>query len=83
MFSTYSESFWHHRLEWFKAQAEEGLIGRIDWEKTRDGVIVCEDGFRAVTFSREDLVALGSATGMDFRVVEVDDSSLFLEIEVQ
>ncbi|NWF96078.1 MAG: class I SAM-dependent methyltransferase [Candidatus Thorarchaeota archaeon] len=83
LFSTYSEKFWQERLDWFKAQADEGLIGEIDWKRTHDGVIVCEDGFEAKTFSREDFFRLGSATGQEFKLVEVDDSSLFLEIEVQ
>jgi len=77
-FSTYSPRFWDFRLAWFKEQAERGLLGEIDLEKTSNGTIVCKDGFVATTFSREDLEGLGGATGHPYEVVEVDNSSLFL-----
>jgi 2-polyprenyl-6-hydroxyphenyl methylase/3-demethylubiquinone-9 3-methyltransferase len=77
-FSTYSPRFWDHRLAWFREQADKGLLGEIDQEKTGKGVIVCRDGFRAVTFSEEDLEVLGKASGCAHRVREVDESSVFL-----
>lgn len=80
-FSTYSEKFWPHRLAWFEEQAERGLLGAIDRDKTRDGVIVCQDGFVAVTFSMEQLEELGAASGCRYCLEEVDESSLFLIIE--
>lgn len=80
-FSTYSENFWEQRLLWFREQAEKGLLGELDMNKTRDGVIVCKDGFTAVTFSREDLEGLGDVCGYPYSVQEVDRSSLFLIIE--
>ena len=79
-FSTYSGKFWEHRLAWFEEQAEKGLLGEIDRERTRDGVIVCKDGFRARTFTEEDLIALGQSSGYGYQVQEVDESSLFLVI---
>lgn len=82
LLSTYSERFWDHRLEWFKLQSEEGLIGEIDWEKTRDGTIRCKDGFKATTFSRNSLVKLTRSLGLTADVREVDESSLFWEIHV-
>ena len=80
LFSTYSPKFWESRLEWFKLQADEGLLGAIDWEQTKDGVIVCKDGFRAATYSEEELRGLARALGLKGEIVEVDESSLFLVI---
>lgn len=79
--SSYSAKFWEHRLAWFREQAGKGLLGAIDDEKTRDGLIVCRDGFVARTFSPDDLDALGRASGHPYRVEEVDESSVFLVIE--
>ncbi len=77
-FSTYSGRFWEHRLKWFQEQARKGLLGEIDMEKTKDGRIVCKDGFTATTFSPGELEGLGRASGCAWIVKEVDDSSLFL-----
>ena len=79
-FSTYSSNFWDYRLMWFKEQADKGLLGEIDYEKTRDGVIVCKDGFRAITHTEEDLRKIGEISGLTYEVEEVDGSSLFLII---
>ncbi len=79
--SSYSPKFWEHRLAWFREQADKGLLGAIDEERTRDGLIVCRDGFVARTFSEADLDALGRASGQSYRVEEVDESSVFLVIE--
>lgn len=78
--STYSPNFWEQRLLWFQEQADKGLLGEIDMEKTKDGVIVCKDGFRATTHSPEILDAVGKASGYDYEIAEVDDSSIFLII---
>jgi 2-polyprenyl-6-hydroxyphenyl methylase/3-demethylubiquinone-9 3-methyltransferase len=80
-FSTYSGKFWDHRLAWFEEQADKGLLGKIDMDQTRDGVIICQDGFRATTFTEKDLVNLGEASGHEYEIQEVDESSLFLIIE--
>ena len=77
-FSTYSVNFWEHRLSWFREQAEKGLIGAIDEERTKEGQIACVDGFTATTYSREDLRRLGEKTGCPYELMEVDESSLFL-----
>ena len=77
-FSSYSENFWDTRLEWFREQAEKGLLGEIDMENTKDGVIVCKDGFRATTHSVEDFQKIGEELGFPFEIREVDESSLFL-----
>ena len=79
LLSTYAAKFWNHRLEWFRIQAEHGLIGEIDEDASKDGVIVCKDGFRATTIDearfRDITESLGLASGT--RLFEVDESSLF------
>ena len=82
LFSTYSEKFWEHRLQWFQIQSDAGLLGEIDYEKTGSGVIVCKDGFQATTLSPEQLLALTSGLSVRTEIVEVDESSLFCEIRL-
>lgn len=77
-FSTYSEKIWDTRLEWFREQARKGLLGELDEEKTKDGMIYCKDGFCAVTLFRDDLTALGESAGCRYEIDETDESSLFL-----
>ena len=83
LFSSYSEKFWKDRLEWFQLQADAGLIGEIDWSATREGVIVCRDGFRATTFGPAEFLLLTSQFHTELKTEEVDDSSLFFEIRVR
>lgn len=80
LLSSYSERFWEDRLAWFERQAAEGLVGAIDYEKTRAGRIVGQDGFTAMTFGREDFRRLTAALGVAAEIYEVDDSSIFCEI---
>jgi 2-polyprenyl-6-hydroxyphenyl methylase/3-demethylubiquinone-9 3-methyltransferase len=80
LFSSYSDKFWEHRLKWFELQADEGLLGEIYYEKTRDGVIVCKDGFAATTVSADGFRALTAGTKANVEIVEVDESSLFCVI---
>jgi ubiquinone/menaquinone biosynthesis C-methylase UbiE len=80
LFSSYSEKFWKYRLEWFQMQADEGLLGEIDHEKTRDGVIICKDGFTATTVSPGQFLSITADLGVRASVVEVDESSIFCEI---
>jgi len=82
LFSSYSDKFWSHRLEWFQLQAEEGLLGEIDLEKTGDGIIVCKDGFRATTLRPADFLELAGQVGRPAQIIEIDDSSVFCEITV-
>jgi 2-polyprenyl-6-hydroxyphenyl methylase/3-demethylubiquinone-9 3-methyltransferase len=82
LFSTYSPRFWSERLEWFEIQSAYGLLGEIDREGTRDGVIVCKDGFRATTVDAEEFRSLAVGRGVAPRMVEVSDSSLFCEFTV-
>ena len=80
LFSTYSDKFWNHRLHWFQLQADAGLLGEIDYEKTGDGVIVCKDGFKATTVSPEQFLAFTSGLDVQVKFEEVDKSSVFCEI---
>lgn len=80
LYSTYSPLFWEHRLAWFEEQAGKKLLGPIDYERTKDGVIVCEDGFTAKTFSEDALHELGKTSGYPYTVTTVDESSVFLII---
>ncbi|WP_432666720.1 class I SAM-dependent methyltransferase [Wukongibacter baidiensis] len=79
-FSTYSERFWDYRVMWFKEQADKGLLDEIDLDKTKDGVIICKDGFRAITHTPGDLKRIGDLSGYEYRIQEVDESSVFLVI---
>jgi 2-polyprenyl-6-hydroxyphenyl methylase/3-demethylubiquinone-9 3-methyltransferase len=80
LFSSYSEAFWERRLEWFRLQAERGLIGAIDEAATGAGVIVCRDGFRATTVGRDEFLSLTAPLGITPAITEVDHSSLFCEL---
>ena len=77
LFSSYSDKFWEHRLEWFKLQSKAGLVGKIDYGKTGDGLIVCKDGFTATTVRPGQFRKLTSKFDVDTKIVEVDESSLF------
>ncbi|MBU5255333.1 class I SAM-dependent methyltransferase [Tissierella praeacuta] len=79
-FSSYSPKFWDFRLKWFEEQASKGLLGEIDYAKTQNGVIICKDGFKAITHSLEDFQKIGEESGYPYQVKEVDESSLFLII---
>ncbi len=80
-FSTYSEKFWRDRLEWFKLQAWEGLIGEIDETKTVRGTIICKDGFKATTIKPGEFISLVSSLNVTPQITGVDESSIFFEIE--
>jgi len=80
LFSSYSDKFWRHRLEWIELQSREGLLGEIDYERTGEGLIVCKDGFTATTVSPQRFLKLSEGLDADVRIVEVDESSIFCEI---
>ncbi len=80
-FSTYSSKFWDDRVAWFREQANKGLLGQLDEELTKDGNIVCVDGFRATTYSENDLIDMANKTGYPYKLIEIDQSSLFLIVE--
>ncbi len=80
LFSSYSEKFWEYRLEWFRRQAKEGLIGEIDEERTGDGVIICKDGFRAATYTPDQFITLARECDVSAEICEMDNSSIFCVI---
>jgi 2-polyprenyl-6-hydroxyphenyl methylase/3-demethylubiquinone-9 3-methyltransferase len=82
LFSSYAENIWPHRLDWFRAQAEYGLLGEIDEAATGNGVIVCKDGFRATTIGPDDFRSLVQEVGTTASITTVDDSSVFCDITV-
>lgn len=77
-FSSYSAKFWDFRLKWFEEQASKGLLGEIDYTKTKNGVIICKGGFKATIYSPEDFEKIGEELGYPYKVQEVDESSLLL-----
>jgi ubiquinone/menaquinone biosynthesis C-methylase UbiE len=80
LFSSYSDAFWNARIAWFELQANEGLLGEIDWERTGKGTIICKDGFAATTVRAEEFRDLCRGLPVEVDIVEVDGSSLFCEI---
>ncbi len=74
LFSSYSDKFWEHRLEWFELQAQHGLLGEIDYAATGDGVIVCKDGFRATTVNLGQFRCLCAPIFNYIDVIETDNS---------
>lgn len=80
LFSSYSHKFWQHRFEWFQLQAGAGLIGEIDIYQSKNGVIVCKDGFKASTVNRTQFQELTAGLNARTSIVEVDESSLFCVI---
>ncbi|MFX0085174.1 MAG: class I SAM-dependent methyltransferase [Candidatus Hodarchaeota archaeon] len=80
LISSYSEKIWADRLEWFILQSKEGLLGEIDFEKTKNGKIVCIDGFEATTYSKGDFIELISELALNATIKEVDQSSIFCTI---
>lgn len=81
LFSTYADRFWPHRLRWFEQQAAEGLVGEIDYDLSRDGVIACRDGFRAGTLRPDEFRRLCAEIDCAASITEVDGSSVFCEIQ--
>ncbi len=82
MCSSYAAEFWEPRLEWFRLQADHGVIGEIDWEATGAGVIVCKDGFRATTVDADGFERLTCDFNVQRQIRVVDRSSLFCELAV-
>ncbi len=77
LFSTYSPDIWEDRLAWFREQARAGLLGPIDERQTRNGTIVCTDGFRASTMAPGEFLRLFEGLGLKPDLHTVDSSSLF------
>ena len=77
LFSTYAGKFWPDRLEWFELQADAGLLGEIDRERTGSGFIACKDGFTATTFTPDQFRSLAADLPASLTLTEVDGSSCF------
>ncbi len=82
LFSSYSDRLWEERLEWFKAQSDAGLLGKIDFQRTRKGTIICKDGFTATTVRPPEFLALARNMNLHVEIEEIDGSSIFYEIVV-
>ncbi len=82
LFSSYADIFWPERLAWFRAQADQGLLGEIDEAATGDGIIVCKDGFRSATVRPTEFKAIAVSIGLKARISTVDASSVFCEITI-
>lgn len=81
LFSSYSEKIWDERLKWFELQSKERLIGEINYNKTKNGIIICKDGFSASTVTADEFKELESSfANIKTSITEVDYSSIFLEI---
>ena len=83
LYSSYSEKFWEYRLKWFEIQSEQKLIGEINYELTKNGVIVCKDGFTAITYSGQKFLELASKINVQAEVFEIDNSSVFCKMKVK
>ena len=80
VFSSYADAFWPWRLEWFEDQSRQGLIGELDRDACRDGVIVCRDGFRAESLDPSGFRRLCAQLGVAPQIDVVDESSVFCRI---
>ncbi len=80
LFSTYSDKFWEQRLKWFQLQSEARLLGEVDYQKSKDGTIICRDGFKATIIRPKQFLSLIKGYYIDLNIIEVDESSLFYEI---
>jgi len=82
LFSSYAERFWPARLDWFRRQAAEGLVGPLDELATRPDTIVCRDGFAVGTMSAAAFQGICTQLVVAPHLTEVDGSSLFCEVHV-
>jgi 2-polyprenyl-6-hydroxyphenyl methylase/3-demethylubiquinone-9 3-methyltransferase len=56
------------------------LLGPVDRNASRDGVIVCHDGFRSGRTHTEEFHEFAKTLGVEAGISEVDDSSLWCEL---
>lgn len=77
LLSSYAEGIWDERLEWFITQSKEGLLGEINYDLTKDGTIICKDGFKATTYSIEEFENLIEKMNLNATIEIVDNSSVF------
>ncbi len=58
------------------------VVGEIDRTATRDGVIVCKDGFTAGTVHEDEFRTLVAHLDVELQSFEVDNSSVFFLLRV-
>lgn len=80
IFSSYSSKIWEDRLKWFEIQSNNGLLGEIDYEKTKNGTIVCKDGFHSSALTKSNFQQYCQDLDLDAKIFEVDDSSIMCQI---
>ncbi len=76
---TYARSFWPIRLQWFRKQADAGLLGAIDETKTGRGVIACVDGFMSTSMTEEQFQDIASVFHLAVNITELPGGSLISE----
>ncbi len=80
IFSSYLDAFWEARLEWFRLQAAEGLLGAVNEDASGNGVIVCEDGLQLGRVSAEEFRAWFAP--IEPIILKLEDSSLVSEWKI-
>jgi SAM-dependent methyltransferase len=80
IFTSYTSEFWPHRLEWFEAMHKHGLIGEIDYQESKDGVIYCKDGHQSGIMTESEFRASCEIDGSGLTVTEFDRSCLAFEL---
>ncbi len=76
---TYAESFWPNRLDWFRKQADAGLLGVICEAETQDGIITCVDGFRSMSTTEVQFQEIASDLNLEVDIVDLPSGSLIGE----
>ena len=74
--STYSEGFWPHRLAWFHAQADAGLLSPVDEDKSKAGIIACKDGFISRSTTEDDFRKYAGLLDLNVEVRTLSSGSL-------
>lgn len=59
------------------------LIGEIDYKLTKNGAIICKDGFKATTYSMQEFLELASNFNVQTTIHEIDNSSIFCKMVVK
>lgn len=76
---TYSEAFWDTRLRWFRLQSDAGLLGSIDEENTKDGVIKCVDGFVSSAITTKGFEDYAEQLNLNIAIDNLTSGSLVAE----
>ena len=74
--STYSDAFWPYRLAWFHEQANAGLLGEIDNDKSNSGIITCKDGFISRSTRAEDFRHYAELLNLNVEICTLNSGSL-------